>query len=128
MSEIDDKTEVLKESYRGLTGFQLKAKYHEIKNNHTKENMIDDLTKMAAVMAVMEEKGIEIPKSTTRTTGDNYIPAGHEEESGINFVKVILGLVICFIGIFLTMSVEGSIFYGAILVGGGMVIAGLMGA
>lgn len=98
MSEINEQNQALQDGYRQLSDFDLKSTFHEIRRNHTKESMIDDLTKMTAVMAVMEERGMKIPSSTTRadTVSTDYpqtYKQADTDDSGPSALSIILTIL-----------------------------------
>ena len=128
------------EEYRKFGPAQLNLEFHHIRDHHKKETMMEDLVRMSALMTVMKEKGIPIPGETNRNA-----PAGaprpgqatqpravdryrESQQSSVNWVKVVLGFVIFGVGLALTFGNSGAIFYGAILVGFFMIIAGFMGS
>ncbi len=149
-------------AYIRLDATRLKQEVQNIRDNHKKENINEDLQRMAAVLAVMQEKGITTPAADNASTaprrstvltgnasGGGYDTAGSRARTdyrtnvnqrssqsynssataggGVNWGKVVLGAVIMMVGIGLTVSSIGAIFYGAILVGFFMMIGGFMG-
>jgi len=126
--------------YQKMYPFQLTQEFHTIRANHTKENMMADLVKMAALMKVMEERNIPVPgkeggasnqqrprPQVNTQLGSNSSSSYGDSGSGVNGGKIALGAVILMVGLALTFGGTGSIFYGAILVGIFMIIGGLMG-
>ena len=91
-------------------------------------------------MNVMESKNVPMPENRqTNTAGyanhqpvatSNYQAPRYQAPAatgGVNWGKAVLGMVICLIGLGLTLSSDGAIFYGAILVGFFMMIGGFIG-
>ncbi len=113
MSQSDVKEDILKAQYQELSDFELKQAFHKIRKNHSKENMIEDLMQMNAVMEIMKERNIPVPVASERIRAQSA-----ETEKGPNYAGAGLGLVICLVGLGLTIASSGqTIFYGAILVG-----------
>jgi len=122
MSQSDVKEDILKAQYQELSDFELKQAFHKIRTNHSKENMIEDLMQMNAVMEIMKERNIPVPIASERIRAQSA-----ETEKGPNYAGAGLGLVICLVGLGLTIASSGqTIFYGAILVGFVMMIKNMI--
>ncbi|MEL7251189.1 MAG: hypothetical protein AAFZ63_29605 [Bacteroidota bacterium] len=120
--------------YRTLGSVDLTREFHRIRQNHTKENMINDLVKMSALMAVMKEKNVPIPGEAQRqarqSAPQSYSAYSAEKNSasGVNGARMAIGVILMLVGIGLTAaSSGGTIFYGAIGVGFFMIISSLAG-
>lgn len=129
--KINTKEEALKEEFRTLSEFKLKQEYHNVKKNYKKENMLDALLRMSALISVMEERGVKVPKESYR----NQARTGHYSRSngiqsggsGVNGAAIAIGFVIMMAGIGLTAASGGqAVFYGAILVGFFKMITGFI--
>lgn len=141
MADYNAQQATFEAEYQKMYPFQLTQEFHQIRANHTKENMMDDLVKMAALMKVMKERNVPVPDegngNRTGNAQQNARPQVNTQlgsnsstsydEGGANWGKVVLGTVIFLVGMGLTFGGSGGIFYGAILVGIFMIIGGLMG-
>lgn len=122
MSQSDVKEDILKAQYQELSDFELKQTFHKIRKNHSKENMIEDLMQMNAVMEIMKERNIPVPVASEKVRAQSA-----HAEKGPNYAGAGLGLVICLVGLGLTIASSGqTIFYGAILVGFVMMIKNMI--
>lgn len=122
MPQTDVKEDILKAQYQDLSDFELKQEFHKIRKNHSKDNMIEDLMQMNALMEVMKERNIPVPVASEQIRAQS-----EHTEIGPNYTGAILGLVICLVGLGLTIASSGqTIFYGAILVGFVMMIKNMI--
>ncbi len=141
MSDVKTKEAQYEAEYRKLNGPMLTIEFHHIRNNHKKENMMEDLVRMSALMKVMKEKNVPVPgennngrraaagnsRSRVASNSQSANSYGATAGSNVNWGKVVLGTLIMMVGIGLTVGNTGAIFYGAIAVGFFMMIGGFMG-
>lgn len=121
-SQTDGKEDILKAQYQDFSDFELKQAFHKIRKNHTKDKMVEDLVQMNALMEVMKERNVPIPDPAQRA-------AIHQEavQQGPNLIGASIGLIICVVGLVLTLASSGQvIFYGAIFVGFAMMVKNLV--
>ncbi len=111
-------TDQLKEKYSKFTDDELRKEYNDIRSIPNARTNIEALTRLAVLLPVMESRGIEGMKSQNR-------PSYEEPESSANVGGIILGLLLIIGGIALSAG-TGRIFYGAVLVGIGILFKSMM--
>jgi hypothetical protein len=80
---------------------------------------------MSALLQVMEEKGVEVPKPKPIAGASSNYQSGAHASSGPNGGAIALGLVIFIVGLAATMATD-RIWYGAMIVGVVMAFRGMI--
>jgi len=117
-------------TYDGMSDFQIKGEYQKIFKQVKSGQVSPDGPELQGIMVELEKRGISVPRTEAppESAFDDMegVYTGSDASSGPNFVRAGLGAIIMIIGIALTMSSDGTIYYGAILVGLVMLVGGLV--
>lgn len=111
--------------YDVMSDFQLKREFHRIRRIPNARTNIEALTRMSALLQVMEEKDVEVPKPKPIANASSNYQSGAHASSGPNGGAIALGLVIFIVGLAATM-VTDRIWYGAMIVGVVMAFRGMI--
>lgn len=105
----------LEEKYARLSDAELKQEFNDIRAIPNARTNIEALTRMATLIPEMEKRGIMESQPSRNANASN------QTKAGVSWGGVILGLALIIGGIALS-SGTGRIFYGAIIVGIGILI------
>lgn len=117
--ESKNNTKELELNYSSFTDDEIKKEYKEILAIPNARTNIDALTRMSVLLPIMEKRGMVQP----RASSNNY--ANNQSQSNVKWGGVLLGLALIIGGVLLS-SGTGRIFYGAVLVGIGIVFKSLI--
>ena len=113
--ETKTNTENLEEKYSKFTDDQIKDEFKKILSIPNARTDIDALTRLSALLPVMEERGLKQPSSQASHRSSS------EPTSTVSWGGVILGVVLIGGGILMSMG-TGRIYYGAVLLGIGILV------
>jgi hypothetical protein len=114
--ESKDNTKELELKYSSFTDDEIKNEYREILAIPNARTNIDALTRMSVLLPIMEKRGMVQPRVNS---------ANNQSESNVKWGGVLLGLALIIGGVLLSMG-SGRIFYGAVLVGIGILFKSLI--